>query len=149
MTLIHVLLGEHGAMYPLLERIEQTAPRADLQVLKTQASLLESVLISHANLEDSLLRPVLQQYFPQAEPAADGTIPLTDHEVIGAGLAQVMDSMDERAARHWLLDTVAKTRKHFLKEETIIFAVARRELSPEGQSKLAVEWARRRGVSVN
>ena len=52
-------------------------------------------------------------------------------------------------ARRLLLDTVVKTRKHFLKEETIIFPIARRELSHQRQDELGAEWARRRGVSVN
>jgi hemerythrin-like domain-containing protein len=148
-TFIQVLLGEHGAIYPLLERIENTASSADLQGLRIQASLLQSTLVSHADIEDSLLRPAIQQYLPPPAPAADGTAAPTDHEIIRAGLAQVLAAVDERAARHWLLDTVAKTRQHFLKEETIIFAVAQRELSDRAQSELAAEWARRRGVSVN
>jgi hypothetical protein len=52
-------------------------------------------------------------------------------------------------ARQSLLDTVVREREHFQKEEAVIFAIARRELSPEFQVELGVEWARRRGVLVN
>jgi hemerythrin-like domain-containing protein len=149
MTIIQVLLGEHGAMYPLLARIENTASSADLQELKIEASLLHSVLISHADLEDELLRPVILQYLPQAVPASDGSTAPTDHEIISAGLAQVLGAVEVEKARRSLLDTLAKTRKHFLKEETIIFAIAGRELSHQRQDELGAEWARRRGVSVN
>ena len=61
MTIIQVLLGEHGAKYPLLAQIENTASSADLQELKIEASILHSVLVSHADLEDELLRPVILQ----------------------------------------------------------------------------------------
>jgi hypothetical protein len=64
MTIIQVLLGEHGAIYPLLTQIEKTASSADLGELKIQASILHSVLVSHADLEDELLRPVILQYRP-------------------------------------------------------------------------------------
>ena len=149
MTIIQVLLGEHGAMYPLLARIEKTASSADLQELKIEASILHSVLISHADLEDELLRPVILQYLPQPVQAADGSTAPTDHEIIGDGLSQVLAADDDRDARRSLLDTVAKTRKHFLKEETIIFVIAGRELCHQRQNELGAEWARRRGVPVN
>lgn len=71
MTIIEALLGEHGAIYPLLERIEITAPSTDLSGLKIQASPLQSTLISHANLEDELLRPAILPYLPR--PCLTGT----------------------------------------------------------------------------
>jgi hypothetical protein len=145
MTIIQVLLGEHGAMYPLLERIENTASSADLQGLKIQASLLQSTLVSHADIEDALLRPVILKYLPQPAPAADGKTAPTDHEIIVGGLAQVLAAVEAQEARRWLLDTVAKTRK----EETIIFGIAGRELSHQRQDELGAEWARMRGVLVN
>lgn len=100
-------------------------------------------------MEDELLRPVILQYLPQAAPAADGSTAPRDHQIIGAGLAEVLAAVEVEKARRLLVDTVAKTRKHFLKEETIIFAIARRELSHQCQDELGAEWARRRGVSVN
>ena len=149
MTLIQVLLGEHGAIYPLLEQIETTAPTADLPGLKMQANLLCATLLSHADLEDDLLRPDVLPFLPAAAPAADGGVAPTDHEIIRAGLAQVSAASEVTEARRWLMETVAKTRKHFFKEETIVFGIARRKLSPERQNELAGEWARRRGVSLN
>jgi hypothetical protein len=136
-------------MYPLLTRIENTASSADLRELKIQASILHSVLISHADLEDELLRPVILQHLPQPAPAANGSAAPTDHQIIGAGLGEVLAAVEVEKARRLLLDTVVKTRKHFLKEETIIFPIARRELSHQRQDELGAEWARRRGVSVN
>jgi hypothetical protein len=143
MTIIQGLLGEHGAMYPLLEMIENTAPSAGLEELKVRASCLRSTLTTHAGLEDELLRPVILPYLPKP-----GSGP-TDHEVIDAGLAEVLMAADAEDARQALLDTVAKTRKHFLKEETMIFGIAERELTEAHREKLGAEWARRRGVSLS
>ena len=149
MTIIQVLLGEHGAMYPLFERIEKTAEAADLTGLRLQASLLEAILISHADLEDALLRPEIRQFLPPAVTTADGTPVPTDHELIRAGLADAFTAANEQEARRCLLDTVAQTRKHFLKEESTIFTIALRELSSQRQKELAAEWARRRGAFIN
>ncbi len=110
---------------------------------------MQATLISHADIEDALLRPDILKYLPHPAPAADGGTAPTDHEIIGGVLAQVLAAVDAREARRWLLDTVARTRKHFLKEETTIFGIAGRELSPRRQDELGAEWARIRGVSAN
>jgi hemerythrin-like domain-containing protein len=147
MKIVHALLGEHGAMYPLLAQIESTAFSADLAELKVRASCLRSTLTSHAGLEEELLRPAIQQYLPHPAPE-NGKPEPTDHEVINAGLVRVLRSIELEDARATLLNKVAKTRKHFLKEETVIFQVAERELSNQQQEQLGTEWARRRGVSL-
>ncbi|HZT31955.1 MAG TPA: hemerythrin domain-containing protein [Bryobacteraceae bacterium] len=148
MRIIQALLGEHGAMYPLLELIERTAAGADLPELKIRASCLRSAVGTHAKIEDELLRPAIQAYLAPPATAGDGTAEPTDHEVIESGLSRVLASAEAEQARQSLLDTVAKTREHFLKEETIIFGIAARELPPEFQEQLGAEWARRRGVSL-
>jgi hypothetical protein len=141
MTIVDALLGEHGALYPLFDRIEALAENAELPELKLHANLLKSTLISHADLEHTLLRPEIRQRLPQAPGP-------TDHEQIRAGLDRVGAAVDEDEARRCLFDTLAKTRKHFRNEESIVFAIARRELHPQRQQELAAEWARSRGVSI-
>jgi len=135
------LLGEHGAMYPMLDLIEQTAPCADLSAIGTLVACLQSILGSHAAIEDDLLRPAIQAWLPPP-------INPTDHQVIAAGLASALASTETEEARCRLLATIAKTRAHFLKEETSIFVIAARELPPEEQEKLGAEWAGLRGVSL-
>lgn len=149
MRITQALLGEHGAMYPLLDLIEQTTRCADLDELKTRVACLRSALSSHAKIEDELLRPAIQAWLPPAALTDGGTLAPTDHEVIESGLARVLASTKIEEARLLLLDTLAKTRVHFLKEETIIFDIATQELPQEIQEQLGAEWARRRGVSLN
>ena len=67
-----------------------------------------------------VLRPAIRAYIPA------GTGP-TDHALIAAGLARVLASTTTEEARRALLETIALARKHFLREETIIFGIAGRE----------------------
>lgn len=147
MRIVQALLGEHGAMYPLLELIESTAPLAELEALKMQANCLQSTLCSHADLEETLLRPAILQHLPVPAADPDGKSAPSDHDIIKAGLSRVLNCAGAEEARQTLLDILAKTRKHFLKEETIIFPIADRELSRQSQEHLGAEWARRRGVA--
>ncbi|MCZ2149853.1 MAG: hemerythrin domain-containing protein [Bryobacterales bacterium] len=149
MRITQALLGEHGAIYPLLELIERTAASSDLGELKIRAGCLQSALGSHANLEDELLVPAIRGFLPPPPVSGDGAPIPTDHEVIDSGLSRVLSSLQLEEARRSLLDTVAETRKHFLKEETIIFQLTERELSRELQEQLGAEWARRRGVRLS
>lgn len=148
MRITQALLGEHGAMYPLLDLIERSASTAGLAEIKAQARFLEATLISHADIEDELLRPLVLPYLPKPEPGPDGSIPPTDHQVIHAGLTSVADAADVEAARQRLKDTVAATRKHFRKEERIIFPIADSHLPAEQLRELGAQWAVLRRVSA-
>jgi hemerythrin-like domain-containing protein len=143
MNIVQALRGEHGAMYPLLELIETTASCAPLEELRMRITCLKSILISHAELEESVLRPAIERYLPS--PATSGP---TDHDIIRTGLDQVMQAAEDEA-RSLLLETMAFTRKHFRKEETVIFGIAERELSRNLQEQLGAEWATRRGVVID
>ncbi len=142
MRITQALLGEHGAMYPLLDLIEKNSAEASLDQLKTQAGLLRSTLVSHADLEDRLLRPAILAHLPATNGGP------TDHQVIGAGLDRVLAACAAEEARAAMLETVGKTRKHFHKEESIIFGIAERELSRELQEQLGADWAASRRVLV-
>jgi hemerythrin-like domain-containing protein len=139
MTIVQALLGEHGAMYPLFDLIEAKAPSENIDELRQKVSCLQSILISHAELEETVLRPAIAQHLPPP----DGP---TDHDIIRRGLERVMEAGSEEEARRQLLETMSFTRKHFRKEETILFNIAERELSSDAQAKLGAEWAARRGV---
>ncbi|MBI4906567.1 MAG: hemerythrin domain-containing protein [Acidobacteria bacterium] len=148
MKITQALLGEHGAMYPLLDMIEQTATSAGLMELKLQAAFLQATLISHADIEDALLRPVVLPYLEKPTPGPDGAVPPTDHQAIAIGLQSVIDAGDGQEARRLLMDTVTMTRKHFRKEENIIFPTADRELSLELLEDLGAQWAAIRKLTV-
>jgi Hemerythrin HHE cation binding domain len=115
MKITQALLGEHGAIYPLLDLIERTASTAGLAEIRTQARFLRATLVSHADIEDELLRPVIFRYLPPPAPSPDGTIPPTDHQRIGQALESVSEAADPERARQELIEAVAIIRKHFEK----------------------------------
>lgn len=148
MTLTHALMGEHGAMYPLLDLIEQRVPHAPLAEVKTLASCLQATLVTHAEIEDALLRPAIAQHLPSPPPNPDGTPGPTDHDIIRGLLLATLAASDTAEAQALLLKTIAKTRTHFRKEETIIFGIAERELSQSQHEAMGEAWAERRGLAL-
>jgi hemerythrin-like domain-containing protein len=142
MRITDALLGEHGAIYPLLDLLEKTLPDGDLAGAVTRAACLHSALITHAAIEDAVLRPAIQKFLPP--PPSQ-----TDHEVIEQALLRVMSATDRDEAMRLLRDALARTRKHFHKEETVIFPLAERELSADELDRLGDEWAARRRVNLS
>ncbi|MCC7233943.1 MAG: hemerythrin domain-containing protein [Bryobacterales bacterium] len=148
MRLTDALKGEHGAMNPLLALIQERSEGSTLQELRVMAACLESVLISHADLEDAILRPPIEEHLPLPAPNPDGTPGPTDHQVIRLLLTGALVATDPEEARRFLLRTIEETHKHFEKEETKIFAISEREVSVQAQEDQGREWARRRGVQL-
>lgn len=148
MKLTDALKGEHGAMYPLLAFIREQVQRSTIEEIRAMAGCLESVLISHADIEDAILRPPIEEHLPVPPSNPDGTPGLTDHQVIRGLLTGVMAATEVDEARRLLQETIADTYKHFEKEETKIFAIAEREIPLEVQVELGVGWAARRGVRL-
>jgi len=124
MKIIHALLGEHGAIRPLLDSIEASASTDDPATLKTRIQVLSAALVSHAD----------------QSPSHQGGL--------GASDRRLTDADDPREARRALAETVAVTRKHLEKEELVVFPSADRQLSGESQEKLGAAWAARRGVTA-
>src|SRR4051794_31570722 len=143
MNIVQALLGEHGAIYPLLDRIETGIDSGSIDELKFHVRMLQSTLVSHAEIEETVLRPAIVGFLP---PAADGP---TDHDIIRQSLDSVVSGCDDRDVRRVLAETLAFTRKHFRKEETQLFRIASRELSEEAQHNLGRVWAAQRGVTFD
>jgi hypothetical protein len=135
-------------MYPLLAHIQERTPEASLREIRTLAACLESVLISHANIEDQLLRPRIEPHLPPPAQNPDGSPGPTDHQVIREWLTRAATATEITTARAYLLRTIQDTLKHFEKEETRIFEIAEKRLTPRTQQQLGTEWAQRRGVRL-
>ncbi|MEZ5398964.1 MAG: hypothetical protein R2729_04790 [Bryobacteraceae bacterium] len=148
MRLTDALKGEHGAMYPLLAFIRTRTDVATIEEVRVLAGCLESVLISHADIEDAILRPPIEEHLPAPPPTPDGTPGPTDHQVIRRLLTEALTATSVEDARRFLGQTVTDTYKHFEKEETKIFAIAEREIPEPAHTELGLEWASRRGVRM-
>ncbi len=148
MRLTDALKGEHGAMYPLLAFIRARTGDATIGEVRVLAGCLESVLISHADIEDAILRPPIEEHLPVLPPNPDGTPGPTDHQVIRRLLTGALTATSVEEARSFLQQTVTDTYKHFEKEETKIFAIAEREIPEPAHTELGLVWASRRGVRM-
>lgn len=148
MKITHVLRGEHGAIYPLLDMIQESAPAAGIEEIRTQARILRATLMSHADIEDAVLRPAIERYLPEPATEPDGSRSPSDHQRIRAGLGDAIDAGRVEEARRLLIQTVEAIRRHFAKEEGVIFAIADCELPEEVQQDLGSRWSALRKVAV-
>lgn len=89
MRLTDAVKGEPGAMYPVLAFIHEHAEYSTIVELPAMAGCLESVLISHAAIEDAILRPPIEEHLA-VPPNRDGSPGPTDHQLIRRVLTGVM-----------------------------------------------------------
>lgn len=146
MTIIDALLGEHGAIYALLDHLEAALDGLqDLRLVQEQTALLAAALASHAAVEDALL----------FEPALDaGGAPTfqvmeQEHRGIEALIEQAGHAHDLDTARSALQDAMSLARDHFAREEHMAFPMARDALGREALTELGRSWAERRHVSLD
>ena len=123
MRIIRALLAEHAAMHPVLNMIKGSAPSATLPELETQATCLQAVLISHADIEEALLGRCSFPIFPRRKYSTEESLPATMKSfdmVCHASLTLAMRAK----ARLCLLEIFAKTR-HALPEGRAAYFYAR------------------------
>jgi len=147
MKITEILLAEHAVFHNLFDHIEKTSPRLKtLAEVKSLAALLESVLRAHSLTEDELLIEPLEHCFEQIgqrETFHD------EHEEIDDTLLDLQRTRDLKTARRLLLGAVTASRKHFDKEERIVFPMAERVLNARTLSALGERWVLRRNAEQN
>ncbi len=146
MKLTDALLGEHGVLYELFDRIEAvTAAATSVAQIQEATVALSAVVLSHSNLEDELLIPALETYMGTTGPLA---VMRAEHDEIEDALrrleaAQNLDDGVDRVAR-----VLSILRDHFQKEEEVLFSMARQMLDEETQIRLGKAWAEARRVTI-
>ena len=145
MKITDVLRAEHAVFHNLFDHIETAAPRVkNLAELKGLAILVEKLHGPHSQTEDDLFIEPLEPYFDQMgqkETFHD------EHEHIEAALAAVQKARTLKDAKKILLNAIAASRKHFDKEERIVFPLAERILKAKTLNQLGEEWLLRRQVA--
>ena len=126
MKITEALLAEHMVFHNLFDHIDAKAPRLKtLAEVKLLAALMESMLKAHSDTEDELFIGPLEHCFEQIGQR-DAFI--REHEEIDENLKQVQEAKQVRLACQLLLAAVAYSRKHFDKEERVVFPMAERIL---------------------
>ena len=144
MKITDALLGEHGAFYAQFDRLEETLPHTtSVGEIREQAALLAAALVSHAQLEDTLLFERMR-----AAGGDEGLLSAmeAEHTAIAGMLTRAQGSREVSVAREELLEAVALARDHFAKEEQIAFPLAENILGAVGLTALGARWSARREV---
>jgi hemerythrin-like domain-containing protein len=147
MKITDAFLGEHGVLYAQFDLLEQALKAGEnLDQIKSKTAMLAVGLISHAHLEDELLFDAMDK-----TPAGTGPVPIMrrEHEVIDHALAGVQQ-MDDPVQLHKLIkSTLELARKHFGKEEKILFPMANQLLTEESLTQYGILWSNRRSVTLH
>lgn len=142
MKITEALLAEHQVFHSLFDYVEQTLPKLKtLAEIKVLGAMLASALKAHSDSEDELLIAPLEhciEQLGQAETFHD------EHEEIDRMLGQVQSTTQVSSARKLLLSAVLSSRRHFDKEERLVFPLAEKTLSQHSLAKLGESWAARR-----
>jgi hemerythrin-like domain-containing protein len=146
MKITDILRAEHTVFHHLFDHVEATTPRLKtLGEVKSIAVLVNKVMLPHSETEDKLFIEPLEHCFEQI-----GQCDLfhQEHEWIEKTLAMIGKARDLKTAKKLLLGVIAAARKHFDKEERIVFPLAERVLNARTLAALGSEWMSRREATL-
>jgi len=144
MKITDVLRAEHAVFHNLFDHIEVTVPKLKaLGEVKALAALVEKVHQPHSQAEDDLFMEPLEPYFDQMGQQKTFH---DEHEHLEAMLNSVQTARTLKVAKKSLLNAIAASRKHFDKEERVVFPLAERILKAKTLSELGTQWLNRRDV---
>ena len=142
MKITEILVAEHSVFHSLFDHIEASVPQAKtLAVVKALAVAMDSLTAPHSETEDDLFIKPLEHYFDQI---GHQTTFHEEHEIIAKSLAGVLKTRDLKVAKKLLLGAVLASRRHFDKEERIVFPMAERVLKTKTLTELGKQWRIRR-----
>ena len=148
MKLTDALIGEHSAFYTLFDAIEEIATRESaMAIILGATAILEAMVDSHATLEDELLFTALEPHLGKH----DGPLAImrAEHEEMKRLLWQIEDAVDADEAILLVEEALSAARRHFQKEEQVLFPMARRLLGDEELTRLGSAWAEARRVTID
>jgi hemerythrin-like domain-containing protein len=142
MKITEALFAEHLVFHNMFDHIEATAPKLKtLAEVKSLAALMESLLKAHSDTEDELFIGPLEHCFEQL---GQRDAFLEEHQEIDSSLQNLQEAKTLKQARQLLLSAVTYSRKHFDKEERIVFPLAERVLNSRTLTALGQTWMEQR-----
>jgi len=105
--------------------------------IKAMAGLVATMLKSHSDTEDALFLGPLEHCFEQIGQRDSF---LEEHEEMNGTLHLVQSATRIREARRLLLAAIAHSRRHFDREERIVFPLAERVLKHATLEELGQAW---------
>jgi hemerythrin-like domain-containing protein len=142
MKITEALFAEHLVFHNMFDYIEAVVPRLKtLAEVKSLATLMESLLKAHSDTEDELFLGPLEHCFEQM---GQRDAFLEEHKEIDESLRHLRQVQNLKKARQLLLAAVTYSRKHFDKEERIVFPLAERVLNSKTLTALGRTWMEQR-----
>jgi hemerythrin-like domain-containing protein len=146
MKITDILRAEHTVFHHLFDHIEMTAPRLrTLAEVKSIGLLVDKVMSPHSETEDELFIEPLEHCFDQIGHSETFH---QEHELMEATLARVQKAKTVAEAKRLLIGAITACRKHFEKEERIVFPMAERVLKAKTLTDLGGQWVKRRAVAL-
>lgn len=146
MNLIDALLGEHAVLYALFNELEQRIESAtSVEAVQAAVAPVAAALLSHAKLEEDLLFPALERGLGHEGPLS---VMREDHHEIDDLLARAAKASDKGRAGGDALAALELAREHFLKEERVLFHMARQSIDDVELHRLGGQWAEQRAVTL-
>jgi hemerythrin-like domain-containing protein len=146
MKITEALLAEHLVFHNLFDQIEARAIAfKTLSEVKAMAALLEGMLKGHSDTEDALFMGPLEHCFEQIGQRDSF---LEEHQEMNHGLKLVQQATRIKEAQRLLLAAVAHSRRHFEREERIVFPLAERVMKSVTLTELGQNWVERRARVV-
>ena len=142
MKITEALLAEHLVFHHLFDHLETTVPRMrTLAEVQAVAAVMECMLKTHSDTEDDLFLGPLEHCFEQI---GQRDAFLQEHKEMDGNLGLVRQATKVPEARRLLLAAIAHSRKHFDKEERIVFPMAERMLKSQTLESLGAVWTEQR-----
>ncbi len=146
MKITDILRAEHTVFHHLFDHIETTVPRLkSLAEVKSLALLVDKVTSPHSKTEDELFIEPLEHCFDQM---GQGETFHDEHELINEMLMKAGKARDLKTAKKFLIVAIVASRKHFDKEERIVFPMAERVLKAKTLTEIGEAWMKRRATAL-
>ena len=146
MKITDILRAEHTVFHHLFDHIEAAAPRLKtLAEVKSLAVLVDKVMSPHSQTEDELFIAPLEHCFEQIGQRETFH---QEHELIETTLNKVRRARTLKDGKRLLLGVIAASRKHFDKEERIVFPLAERVLNAKTLADLGHKWMKQREAAL-
>jgi hemerythrin-like domain-containing protein len=146
MKITEALLAEHLVFHNMFDYIERNAGKSKSPAeIKVLSALMETMLDAHSRTEDELFIGHLEHCFEQIGHCETFHL---EHKEIERNLKLVQKAKQTRKACQLLLAAVAASRKHFDKEERIVFPLAERVLNSKTLTELGRTWMEQRTRAV-
>jgi hemerythrin-like domain-containing protein len=138
MKITEALLAEHLVFHSMFDQIEAKTPQlSTLAEVKAMAALVKAMLKAHSDTEDELFLGPLEHCFEQIGQRDSF---LEEHQKMNESLLLVQKATRLKQAQRLLLIAVTHSRRHFEREERIVFPLAERVLKSATLNELGQNW---------